>query len=196
MPADRRPERYHRQRARARERVKRIEFSACGWLKRYAASLAAFDGPATFRAGSRGCAAQVGRLYYRLWIAGLCGELREGAREMILRRQLERSYDLRERNLAELHGAGACCLFEASGFREHAVQLHRGARWRRWCERSASSSASSQGRLEGRWAISAAARQGSSAHAVGFSRSHPCTQRRRGSHLEQLRRVFLSILTI
>ena len=55
----------------------------------------------------------------------------------------------------------------------------------RWCERSASSSASSRGRLRsmsqgGRWAIRAAARQGasSSAHAAGFSRSHACTHRK------------------
>ena len=48
----------------------------------------------------------------------------------------------------------------------------------RWCERSASSSASSRGRLRsmsqgGRWAIRAAAR-----HAAGFSRSHACTHRK------------------
>ena len=50
------------------------------------------------------------RLYYRLLIAGLCGELRvETARseerereKIILRRQLERSYDLGERDLAQL----------------------------------------------------------------------------------------------
>ena len=53
----------------------------------------------------------------------------------------------------------------------------------RWCERSASSSASSRGRFlsqGGRWAIRAAARQGasSSAHAAGFSRSHACTHRK------------------
>ena len=55
----------------------------------------------------------------------------------------------------------------------------------RWCERSASSSASSRGRLRrmsqgGRWAIRAAAMQGasSSAHAAGFSRSHACTHRK------------------
>ena len=47
---------------------------------------------------------QAERLYYRLRIAGLCGELREREREkIILRRQLENSsYDLGERNLAEL----------------------------------------------------------------------------------------------
>ena len=56
---------------------------------------------------------------------------------------------------------------------------------RRWCERSASSSASSRGRLRsasqgGRWAIRAAARLGASSptHAAGFSRSHACTQRK------------------
>ena len=55
----------------------------------------------------------------------------------------------------------------------------------RWCERSASSSASSRGRLRsmsqgGRWAIRAAARQGASlsTHAAGFSRSHACTHRK------------------
>ena len=66
----------------------------------------------------------------------------------------------------------------------------------RWCERSASSSASSRGRLRsmlqgGRWAIRAAARQGasSSAHAAG------APEGRRGSHLfEQLRRIEISII--
>ena len=53
---------------------------------------------------------QAKRLYYRRLIAGLCGELRvetargeEREREKIfLRRQLERSYDLGERDLVEL----------------------------------------------------------------------------------------------
>ena len=53
---------------------------------------------------------QAERLYYRLRIAGLCGELRERERKkIILRRQLERSYDLGERNPA---------LFEEEGNRE------------------------------------------------------------------------------
>ena len=81
----------------------------------------------------------------------------------------------------------------ASGFRKRRPAAYRGARCGGWCKRSASSSASSQGRLvEGRWA-SAAARQGSSAHAP---EAMPA-RNRQGSHLfEQLRRVFLSIWTI
>ena len=64
---------------------------------------------------------------YRLRIAGLCGELRaETARgeerereKIILRRQLERSYDLGERNLAELQMVREhAALFEEEGNRE------------------------------------------------------------------------------
>ena len=63
---------------------------------------------------------QAERLYYRLRIAGLCGELREREREkIILRRQLERSYDLGERNLAELQMVREhAALFEEEGNRE------------------------------------------------------------------------------
>ena len=64
---------------------------------------------------------QAERLYYRRLIAGLCGELRaETARgeerereKMILRRQLERSYNLGERN-CRWCGSGLLCLREAN----------------------------------------------------------------------------------
>ena len=60
---------------------------------------------------------------------------------------------------------------------------------RRWCERLALSSASSQGRLR----HLSSCKTGIFAHAVGFSRSHACTHQRPPRKIEQLRQVFLSI---
>ena len=98
----------------------------------------------------------------------------------------------RVRRAAQILHTSSCECSHARRRTERAVQLLiEELDGRRWCERSASSSAFARplgGRPLGHLST---ARQGSSAHAVGFFRSMPARIGR--SHLEQLRRVLLSI---